>query len=70
MNMMSIYRKVAKKHGISIGEVKRETEAAIKGAYKNPYKSEGEAALQNSVIHRGEIPATEEMIRFVVSKIK
>lgn len=35
MSMRKVYRKVAKKHGISIAEVKKEIQAVISEAYIN-----------------------------------
>ena len=36
MNKKKIYKQIAKKHGISVKEVKREMEAAVKAAWANP----------------------------------
>ena len=36
MNMRKIYRKIAKKNGVSVQEVRREMQAAITEAYTDP----------------------------------
>lgn len=70
MSMRGIYRKVAKKYGVSVGEVKREMQSAIGYAYMKSDQSESEKRIQASVICKDEIPTTDEFIRFVANKIK
>lgn len=70
MNMRNIYRKIAKKHGVSVAEVKRDMQAAIDYAYKNDNKPDSEKALQESIPHKGEVPTVEEFIKEVSRKVK
>lgn len=70
MNMRSIYRKIAKKHGVTVEEVKREMQAAIDYAYQPPDLPDRQKSLQNSVPSKGAIPETEELIRYIAGKIK
>lgn len=71
MNMRKIYRKVAKKYGVSIEEVRREMQTAITDAYTNP-KNDNEItkAYQRRVPCEGEIPTPEEMIRYLSEQAK
>ncbi len=63
MKMRSIYRKIAKKHGVSVSEVKCEMKAAIDYAYKQNDKSESEKVIQESISSNGEEPNTDEFIK-------
>ncbi len=70
MSMRSLYRKVARNHGVSMEEVKRDMQAAITCAYQKSDKSERERAAQASVPHKGDVPDAEELIYYVAAKIK
>ncbi|RPF47824.1 sporulation initiation factor Spo0A-like protein [Hydrogenoanaerobacterium saccharovorans] len=70
MSMRSIYRKIAKKHSISVAEVKRDMQAAIDYAYKKTDKSDNEQMMQESFSYKGEVPTAEEFIKAVADKIK
>ncbi len=70
MNMKDIYRKIAKEHGVSPAEVKRDMEAAIDYAYKKNDKSEGEKLIQENIPCKGEVPNAEEFIQYAVTQIK
>ena len=59
-----LLRKVAREHGVSLNEVKREIQAAIDHAYTNPT----EEALQ--IPHKGEKPTADEVIAHIVGEIK
>ena len=66
MNMCDIYRKIARENGVSVEEVKREMQAAINEAYKNPSP---EAAMQQAAIPRsGKVPTPDELIRYAVAE--
>lgn len=60
----SIIRKIAKKHGVSVEEVRRDMQAAINAAYVNP----GAAAL--SVPKKGDVPTPEEFINYCTRVVK
>lgn len=70
MNMRSIYRKIAKEHGVSVMQVKRDMQAAIDYAYQKSDKSYKEKSIQASMNCRGEIPTTDEFVQHVVYKLK
>jgi len=59
-----LLRKVAKIHGVTVAEVRREIQAAIDEAYKNPTTQ----AL--SVTRKGDIPTPKELINHVAKKVK
>jgi len=59
-----IYKAIAKKHGISVEEVKREMQKAVDAAYVFP------SAEAESVPRAGEKPTIEEFIDYSVKKIK
>lgn len=69
MSMRSIYRKIAKEHGVSVAEVKRDMQAAIDYAYKKQGKSVSESAAQNKVKRKDDIPTPDEFIKHAVKRI-
>jgi len=59
-----LLRKVARKHGVSLREVREEMQIAINHAYKNP------TVQAQSVERKDETPTPEELVNHVVRKIK
>lgn len=70
MSMRSIYRKIAKKHGVSVSEVKRNMQAALDHAYTHTPDDGITGAYQEQVPHKGEVPTPDEFIRYAVTKMK
>ena len=70
MNMNDIYSKIAKAHGVTAEEVKRDMQAAIDHAYTKPDKTAQEGRAQAAVLRRGETPTPEEVVAHVVGRIK
>lgn len=71
MSMRKIYRKVAKRYGVSVAEVKKEMQAAITDAYTNPLNdNEITKAYQRRVPSKGEIPTPDELIRYASEQLK
>ncbi len=70
MSMRNVYRKIAKEHGVTVAEVKRDMQAAIDHAYLKNDKTADELMAQRKVPSRGEIPTAEEFIRYASSSIK
>ena len=70
MSLRNIYRKIAKGHGVSVAEVKREMQSAIDYAYKKNDKSERERVIQESFSCKGEVPDAEDLINASVRKLK
>ena len=69
MNMRKIYRKIARKNGVSIKEVRQEMLAAIKEAYITPRNDNPDIkAYQNRVPRQNEIPTPEELIYYLSSQ--
>lgn len=58
------YRKIARRHKVSIAEVKRDMQEAINVAYKNP-------TLQaNCVPRKGDAPTVDELINYTANRVK
>lgn len=71
MDMRKIYREIARKNGVSVRDVKKDMQAAITAAYKNPPKDGGViAAYQRQVPRKGEIPTPDELIRYMAGKVR
>lgn len=70
MSIDNIYREIAKKHGVTETEVKKEIQAAIDHAYKKPDKTARESRVQTAIARNGETPTTEELIAHVIRQIK
>ncbi|SDG61081.1 sporulation initiation factor Spo0A C-terminal domain-containing protein [Desulfosporosinus hippei] len=70
MSMRNIYRKIAKEHGVTVPEVKREMQATIDYVYKKIDKSESEKIMQKVIHRKGGIPTTEEFIKSLAHKIE
>ncbi len=64
-----IYKQIAKKHGVSVEQVKRDMRLAIEQAYKNQELSENTKMLQNEIPRKGETPTPDELITFISKKI-
>ncbi len=70
MNMDDIYSKIAKEHGITVEEVKKEMQAAVDCAYNNPEKTMQERMIQARISHNGGTPTAEELIAYVIRQVK
>ena len=57
------YRQIAKKHGVSVDEVKRDMQEAVNEAYKNPNFH------ARAVDYKGEKPTVDEFIDHMVRRI-
>lgn len=67
MSMRNVYRKIAREHGVSVQEVKREIQTAINEAYKNPLPDM--AMQQCRIPKKGKVPTPDEVIRFSVEEV-
>ena len=63
MSMRKIYRKIAKKYGVSVQEVKTEMQSAINAAYRN------NPEVVKRIPRKGEIPIPGEFIGYAADKI-
>lgn len=68
--MRNIYRKIAKKNGVTAAEVKRDIQGTIDHAYKTTDDDGITTAYQNRVPRKGEIPTAEEFIRYATQKAR
>lgn len=66
----NIYRKIAKMHGVTVAELKKDMQAAIDYAYTKTDKSDCEKSMQESMPYMGEVPTTNEFIKFVACRVK
>ena len=64
------YRKIAKKHGVSVKEVKADMQSAIDAAYTNPNTDFATFKAQREVPKKGETPTIDEFVDFATNKIK
>ena len=70
MSMRSIYRKIAKEHGVTVAEVKRDMQEALTHAYTHTPDDGITVAYQNRVPHKGEVPTPEEFIKYAAQEAK
>ena len=71
MSMRKIYRKLAKKYGVNVKEIQQDMQAAIKDAYTDPTNNnEITKTYQKRVPCQGEIPTTEELVRYLAGELK
>ena len=65
-----MYRKIAKKYGVTPTEVKRDMQSALEEAYKNSNSNDFIKMNQEKVPRKGEVPTPDEFIRYAVERIK
>lgn len=65
----STYRKLAKKHGVTVKELKGDMQEALNYAYETP-TNEITKAYQNRVPRKGETPTVNEFVNYAVKKAK
>lgn len=70
MSMRSVYRKVARKNGVSVKEVKEEMQKAIDAAWDRTDKPAECVRNQNTFLPTGEKPSVEEFICVAAEKMK
>ena len=68
-SMRSIYRKIAKAHGVSVKEVREEMQGALNAAYQNNWDPVI-TANQQRIPKKGEIPTVEECLRYASGEIR
>lgn len=68
MNMRKIYRKIAKKHHVSVAEVKQEMDAAVTQAWMNPNKTADNMAMQKRISAGGSIPKVEDVVQLLAKE--
>ncbi len=70
MSMRKIYREIARKHHVSVQEVRDEMQKALNMAWVNPEKTEAQAANQKRIPTKGQIPTVEEFIHYAKGEFK
>ena len=64
------YRKTAKRHGVSVAEVKADIQAAITAAYTDPDRNLINIKAQNAVPRKGDIPTPDEFVRHAADVVR
>jgi len=67
--MEKIIEQIARQHGVTPEEVRREMAAALGMAYANP-SSEQIAKQQAQVPREGDVPTLEEFIQYAVDELR
>ena len=71
MRMKKRLKQIAKKHGITVKEVREEMQKAIAMAWTIPPEDGGvTAAYQKRVPCKGDLPTPEELSRFIAAEIQ
>lgn len=69
MDFEKIYETIAKKHGVSVQEVKTEMELALQMAWESGKTNSEAEGKQKKISPNGEVPTAEDFIRFMTDKI-
>ena len=64
-----IYRKIAKKQGVSVGEVRHDIQNAIDFAYTDTNPSPINIKAQNAIPRKDIIPTPDELIFHIVNEV-
>lgn len=70
MGMRKVYRQIAKENGVSVKEVKQDIQEMIADAWGNPPNDGVTRAYQRQVPCRGEMPTPDELICYLVAKVR
>ncbi|MDR0286152.1 MAG: hypothetical protein LBI03_00350 [Clostridiales bacterium] len=62
-NLKKVYKKLAKKYGVSVAEIKRDMQEAIDAAYVNP------TIHAQNVPSKGAIPSVDEFLEYMVKSV-
>ncbi len=62
-----LLKRVAKHHGVSEHQVRREMEAAIQATFQNPDATPEQIQARNRLPRVGEIPTVEEFLEYMTS---
>lgn len=65
-----LYRKLAKKHGVTVAEVNQNMQEVINTAYTDPDRDLINIYAQNSVPRKGDIPTPDELIRYAATEVR
>ncbi len=69
MNIDKIIKAIAKKHGVSEAEVRKDMQSALYAAYTSASDS-FTTTLQQDIPHKGIMPTPEEFIEYVAKSVK
>lgn len=66
----TIYRKLAKKHGVTTEEIRRDMQSALNAASENPSRTYETIRAQGAVLRGGSVPTPEEFLRHAVREVR
>lgn len=69
MSLRKVYRKIARKHGVTPAEIKQDMQAAIDQAYQNTTNDGITGAYQRRVPRKGETPTADEFIKYAARQL-
>ncbi len=70
MNMKKIYKKIAKKHGVTWQEVRDDMQEALNHAYTDPNRNILNIVTQSKVECEGEVPTPEEFMLYAKKRLE
>lgn len=70
MSLRKVYRKIAREHGVTPAEVKRDMQAAIDHAYQKTPNNGITGAYQGRVPCKGDTPTAEEFIKYAAKQLE
>lgn len=70
MSNRKIYRKIAKENKMNMCEVKQAMQSALDYSFQNPNNPSIIKAYQNQVPRKGEVPTSDEFIKYAVQKLR
>lgn len=65
-----IYRQLAKKHGVTAEEIRRDMQSALNAAYESPSRTAETVWAQSAVLRGGNVPTPEEFLRHAVREVR
>lgn len=64
------YRKIAKQHGVTVAEVKRDMQEAITAAYTDPNTDFATFKAQRAVPRKGDVATPNEVIDYAAAEVR
>ncbi|WP_312281757.1 sporulation initiation factor Spo0A C-terminal domain-containing protein [Oscillibacter sp.] len=65
-----VYRQLAKKHGVTTEEIRRDMQSALNIAYENPSRTAETVRAQNAVLRSDNVPTPEEFLLHAVREVR
>lgn len=68
MNMRKIYRQVARKHGVSISEVKKEMQHVLNVTFSTPVNDGVTELYRSKIPRKADVPTPQEFLTYCISE--